>query len=58
MRSSREMVGVYGKVIFSTIFLLTLVVLRLVMPDLSRRFIHISHPVEGGEGERTENKSG
>ena len=57
MRSSREMAGVYGKVIFSTIFLLTLVIIRLVMPDLSRRFIQISHSDGEGDGKSEESES-
>ena len=43
MRSSRELSGVYGKVIFSTIFLLGLVVVRMIFPDLSRRVGQRTH---------------
>ena len=55
MSSSRELVGVYGKVIFSTLFLLMLVVVRLVLPDLSR---HVGLRAASRKGEDEDEDAG
>jgi len=49
MSSSMELKGVYGRVIFSTLFLLALVVARMILPDLSHGSGWGAHPADVDE---------